>query len=141
MFYIYSADDDRQFVQHVEQVLRHSANISIWYSIGSAKNCPTEDICSYDTENLSAVFIRSYSFVPYYKKVQDTFYWINPKFNVKRCGNKLFATDSKLDSDRTCQLLKSVTLPEFQTELGSVTSRGMIKDYAKCSNSVVICLK
>ncbi|MES9882949.1 MAG: hypothetical protein ABW185_18935, partial [Sedimenticola sp.] len=62
------------------------------------------------------MLIRSYVFVPNHKKVNGTFYWINPKYNATVYGNKIIATHGTLDEEDTNQLLQNFIQPYFSDD-------------------------
>lgn len=139
--FIYSLEDDRLYVRHLKQVSKRESQIKILYSIGCYSNCETEEICSCDRHNTKAIFIRSYSYVPHYVKIPDTFYWVNPKYNATNYEQKLFATDCNLHGYETSRLLVSIIPPKFVCDFSSLTSLKETKNHAPCTNKVLLCLK
>lgn len=139
--FIYSTEDDKLFVRHLQKVLKYETNVKIMYAIGRDKNCETDEICSCDQHSSKAIFIRSYSHVPTYVKIPDTFYWVHPKFRATNYENKLFATDSKLSGEEMSQFLSSIIPPRFICDFSSLSSLRETKNYAPCESRVSLCLK
>ena len=129
--YIYSVDDDRSFVQHIEAVKRNFKNTLISYSIGSERNCNLEEIFSLDPLCSRAVLVRSYSHVPNRKQILDTFLWVCAKYDVVKYGGNFIATDRRLDQERTSHLLRALIPPSFDVNISLAKPNQEIKNQVK----------
>lgn len=126
--YIYSVDNDRSFVQHIEVVKSHFKNILICYSVGSEINCNLEEIFSLDPLCSRAVFVRSYSHVSNRKQIFDTFFWVCTKYNVVKHGGILIATDKRFDQTH---LIKALIPPLFDVNISLAKANQEVKNQAK----------
>lgn len=136
--YVYSTESDNFFVKHLTQIEKLNPSIQVFYKIGSKANIDSNKICSMDASNVSAVFVRSYSYVPQYNKVENTFYWVHPKYSVESLEDKRIAMDG--NSER--QLLKMIVPPKFCNDIAAFSKPCTdIKNAALCSCYERICLK
>jgi hypothetical protein len=136
--YVYSTENDMYFVKHLTHVQKLYPSVNIFYKIGSEGNIDANRICSMDASNTSSVFIRSYSYVTQYNKIENTFYWVHPKYTVRYYDNKLIAMDDKIEQ----QLLKMIIPPLLcDNVFGNTKPCTEIKNVALCSCYEKIALK
>jgi hypothetical protein len=139
--YIFSTEDDKQYVEHLQLVAQHLRDTPIAYRVGRDGNCRLEEICSDDAWR-GSILVRSYEAVPHYQKVEQTFYWISPKYNAHFFGNKIIATHSRLDEDETKRLIQNFIRPCFNDTLSANMKRWEdLKNHACYNNRVSVFLK
>lgn len=132
--YVFSESEDSFYVKHLKEVNAIHDNMMIRFRIGDQGNCDQDEICSLDTRNQNAVLIKSYSFVPNYNKVNDTFLWVNPMYNIVVSSKKLIAIPSKIDNETNNLILRQFITPTLNNEFHSKSVSEDVKNYAKCSS-------
>ena len=139
--YVFSEEDDSFYVKHLEEVCSIHNTLEVRYRIGSQCSDDEGDICSHDTGNTNAALIKSYSFVSNYNKIPNTYYWVNPTFDVMVYENKIIATPCKIDKETKGRILRQFITPQLNSDnITKFTSATDLKNYAKCSNRYTVTL-
>ena len=132
--YVFSENKDSFYVKHLEEVNAVHDDLTIRFRIGDQYNFDSDEICSLDTRNHNSILIKSYSFVPNYSKVNDTFFWVNPMFNIVVLGDKFIAIPSKIDTETNNRILRQFISPKLDNDFLSKSASEDVKNYAKCSS-------
>ena len=138
--FIYSIEIDVEFVKHLKQCEQECPKFNLKYSIGNVCNCPLKDIFSSD-EKHNSVFKLSYTYLPYYTKIEGSFLWCKPEYKVTRYENKFIAVDVNLDLEEINHLLRILIPPILNDKIDSVIPIAEIKNNANCLNRKTIYLK
>ena len=139
--YVYSEEDDTFYVKHLEEVCLSHTTLEVRYRIGSQSSDDGEEICSQDIGDTNSALLKSYSFVPNYNKIANTYFWVNPMFDVMVFNNKIIATPCKIDNETKGRILRQFITPTMNSDnITKFTSATALKNYAKCSNRYTVTL-
>ena len=139
--YVFSAKNDSVYVDHLRTVSKSLNNINLLYFIGQEGNCDSDHICATDPRCQTSVLIQSYTAVPNFQKVTDSFFWVSPKYSHTCFDHKIIAVENSLDQNGTNDILRCLVLPQNLANLDYLKRIVKVKDHAECSKRVALFLK
>lgn len=138
---VFSTVEDNVYVHHLRSLCKSLQDVKINFSIGNQSNCNKHQICSSDIQNRNATIIHSYSCVSNYKRIEETFYFINPAFNCVHYKDKIIAYPTLLAEETVNTILGYLLLPHNMENVKTDKPLKFIKNHGLCSNRVTVYLK
>ena len=139
--HIFSTYTDAIYTAHLDYVCDNFQDIEISYCIGNQSNCDKQVIFSCDNTCRFSTLIQSYTPVPNYQRIEDTYFWVKPNFYFFKHDNKIIAIQSTKDEETCKRNLGYFVLPENSDNFRVIQSKQHVKNYAHCTNRVCLYLK